>query len=374
MKRRHTLALAAAAVCVMITGCGDDGEKEQAAAAPAAQEKSALKVAWLYPSPRADEGWSKQHDEARELVQKQFGDKIQTTFVENVVGTADAERVIRDLAAQGNKLIFATSFEFMNPGLKVAKEYPDVKFEHCTGYKTAPNFNYYNARFYQARYLAGKLAGSMTKNGRLGYVAAVPIPEVLQGINAYTLGAQSVNPNIEVRVVWTNAWYDPGKEADAAKTLIGQGCDIISHHTNSQAVAAAGEDAKVPVISYHAEMHKAAPTMLIGAVTHHWDEYYAKRIQAVLDGTWKTAPMWGGAELHMVRLSGITPKAPKAVVDDINATYAKMEKQAFNVFTGPIVDNTGKTVIPAGSAADDKHLLTMNYFVKGVLGKVPSNQ
>ena len=268
MKRRHTLALAAAAVCVMITGCGDDGKKEQAAAAPAAQEKSALKVAWLYPSPRADEGWSKQHDEARELVQKQFGDKIQTTFVENVVGTADAERVIRDLAAQGNKLIFATSFEFMNPGLKVAKEYPDVKFEHCTGYKTAPNFNYYNARFYQARYLAGKLAGSMTKNGRLGYVAAVPIPEVLQGINAYTLGAQSVNPNIEVRVVWTNAWYDPGKEADAAKTLIGQGCDIISHHTNSQAVAAAGEDAKVPVISYHAEMHKAAPTMLIGAVTH----------------------------------------------------------------------------------------------------------
>ena len=372
MKRRHTLALAAAAVCVMITGCGDDGKKEQAAAAPAAQEKSALKVAWLYPSPRADEGWSKQHDEARELVQKQFGDKIQTTFVENVVGTADAERVIRDLAAQGNKLIFATSFEFMNPGLKVAKEYPDVKFEHCTGYKTAPNFNYYNARFYQARYLAGKLAGSMTKNGRLGYVAAVPIPEVLQGINAYTLGAQSVNPNIEVRVVWTNAWYDPGKEADAAKTLIGQGCDIISHHTNSQAVAAAGEDAKVPVISYHAEMHKAAPTMLIGAVTHHWDEYYAKRIQAVLDGTWKTAPMWGGAELHMVRLSGITPKALKAVVDDINATYAKMEKQAFNVFTGPIVDNTGKTVIPAGSAADDKHLLTMNYFVKGVLGKVPS--
>ena len=373
--RKIALTLAAAS-CMVLAACGDDASKTaQQAQAPAAAGSSApLKAAWIYPSPAADEGWSKQHDLSRQVIQKKFGDKVQTQFVENVTTMADAERVIRDLASQGNKIIFATSFEFMNPALKVAKEFPDVKFEHATGYKTAENFNYYNARFYQGRYLAGKLAASMSKDGHLGYVAAVPIPEVLQGINAYTLGAQTVNPNVKVDVVWTNTWYDPGKETDATNTLIGQGCDIITHHTNSQAVASTAESKGVKVISYNSAMVKAAPTQLIGAVTHHWDEYYAKRIQAVLDGTWKTAPMWGGAELHMVRLSGITPKAPKAVVDDINATYAKMEKQAFNVFTGPIVDNTGKTVIPAGSAADDKHLLTMNYFVKGVLGKVPSNQ
>lgn len=371
------IAFAALAACAMVSGCGDKKETEPAVKAPAAAAAPAaktepVKIAWLYPSPRDDEGWSHQHDEARQAVQKQFGDKIQTSYVENVTTPADAERVMRDLASQGNKLIFATSFEFMNPGLKVAKEFPDVKFEHATGYKTAPNFNNYNARFYQARYLAGKLAGAMTKNNQLGFVAAVPIPEVLQAINAFTLGAQTVNPNVSVHVVWTNTWYDPGKEADATKSLIGQGCDVITHHTNSQAVASTAEQAKIPVISYHAVMKKAAPTMLIGAVTHHWDEYYAKRIQAVLDGTWKPDPIWGGAELHMVRLSAITPNAPKAVVDDINAVYAKMEKKEFHVFQGPVVDNEGNVRIAEGQFADDKHLLTMNYFVKGVLGKVPS--
>ena len=376
MMKKMVFALAAAS-CLTLAGCGDDSGKANAPAAD--QKKTAdagsapLKAAWLYPSPRADEGWSKQHDEARESVQKKFGDKIQTQYVENVTTVADAERVIRDLANQGNKIIFATSFEYMNPGLKVAREFPDVKFEHCTGYKTAENFNYYNARFYQARYLAGKLAGAMTKNGKLGYVAAVPIPEVLQGINAYTLGAQSVNPNIEVRVVWTNTWYDPGKEADATKTLIGQNCDVISHHTNSQAVASTAEAEKVKVISYHSAMKKAAPTQLIGAVTHHWDEYYAKRIEDVLNNRWKVEPVWGGAERHMVRLSAITDQAPADVVKDINAVYARMEKGEFNVFTGPIVDNEGKTVIAEGEQADDAHLTRMNYFVKGVVGKVPSS-
>ena len=367
----------ATASCLVLAGCGDDSSKPapKKAEAPASTASSGpLKAAWIYPSPSADEGWSKQHDESRQLIQKQFGDKIKTQFVENVTTMADAERVIRDLASQGNKIIFATSFEFMNPALKVAKEFPDVKFEHCTGYKTADNFSYYNARFYQARYLAGKLAASMSKDGHLGYVAAVPIPEVLQGINAYTLGAQTINPNVKVDVVWTNTWYDPGKEADATNTLIGQGCDIITHHTNSQAVASTAESKGVKVISYNSPMVKAAPTQLIGAVTHHWDEFYAKRIQAVMDGKWKVEPIWGGAEMHMVRLSNISKDASKKVVDDINATYAKMEKQEFDVFTGPIVDNEGKVQIPEGKRADDKMLTTMNYFVKGVTGKVPSNK
>ena len=371
--RKIALTLAAAS-CMVLAGCGDDASKTaQQAQAPAAAGSSApLKAAWIYPSPAADEGWSKQHDLSRQVIQKKFGDKVQTQFVENVTTMADAERVIRDLASQGNKIIFATSFEFMNPALKVAKEFPDVKFEHATGYKTAENFNYYNARFYQGRYLAGKLAASMSKDGHLGYVAAVPIPEVLQGINAYTLGAQTVNPNVKVDVVWTNTWYDPGKEADATNTLIGQGCDIITHHTNSQAVASTAESKGVKVISYNSAMVKAAPTQLIGAVTHHWDEYYAKRIQAVMDGTWKVEPLWGGAELHMIALENISKDAKKEVVDDIKATYAKMEKQQFKIFTGPIMDNEGKMRIAEGVTADDKMLTTMNYFVKGVTGKVPS--
>ena len=371
--RKIALTLAAAS-CMVLAGCGDDASKTaQQAQAPAAAGSSApLKAAWIYPSPAADEGWSKQHDLSRQVIQKKFGDKVQTQFVENVTTMADAERVIRDLASQGNKIIFATSFEFMNPALKVAKEFPDVKFEHATGYKTTENFNYYNARFYQGRYLAGKLAASMSKDGHLGYVAAVPIPEVLQGINAYTLGAQTVNPNVKVDVVWTNTWYDPGKEADATNTLIGQGCDIITHHTNSQAVASTAESKGVKVISYNSAMVKAAPTQLIGAVTHHWDEYYAKRIQAVMDGTWKVEPLWGGAELHMIALENISKDAKKEVVDDIKATYAKMEKQQFKIFTGPIMDNEGKMRIAEGVTADDKMLTTMNYFVKGVTGKVPS--
>lgn len=371
--RKIALTLAAAS-CMVLAACGDDASKTaQQAQAPAAAGSSApLKAAWIYPSPAADEGWSKQHDLSRQVIQKKFGDKVQTQFVENVTTMADAERVIRDLASQGNKIIFATSFEFMNPALKVAKEFPDVKFEHATGYKTAENFNYYNARFYQGRYLAGKLAASMSKDGHLGYVAAVPIPEVLQGINAYTLGAQTVNPNVKVDVVWTNTWYDPGKEADATNTLIGQGCDIITHHTNSQAVASTAESKGVKVISYNSAMVKAAPTQLIGAVTHHWDEYYAKRIQAVMDGTWKVEPLWGGAELHMIALENISKDAKKEVVDDIKATYAKMEKQQFKIFTGPIMDNEGKMRIAEGVTADDKMLTTMNYFVKGVTGKEPS--
>ncbi len=371
--RKIALTLAAAS-CMVLAACGDDASKTaQQAQAPAAAGSSApLKAAWIYPSPAADEGWSKQHDLSRQVIQKKFGDKVQTQFVENVTTMADAERVIRDLASQGNKIIFATSFEFMNPALKVAKEFPDVKFEHATGYKTAENFNYYNARFYQGRYLAGKLAASMSKDGHLGYVAAVPIPEVLQGINAYTLGAQTVNPNVKVDVVWTNTWYDPGKEADATNTLIGQGCDIITHHTNSQAVASTAESKGVKVISYNSAMVKAAPTQLIGAVTHHWDEYYAKRIQAVMDGTWKVEPLWGGAELHMIALENISKDAKKEVVDDIKATYAKMEKQQFKIFTGPIMDNEGKMRSAEGVTADDKMLTTMNYFVKGVTGKVPS--
>ncbi len=385
MQKRYAFKLVfAGAAALMLAACGKEEPKPaaapQKAAEPAKQAAAGaaaggpLKVAFVYVSPANEEGWSTQHDIARKAVEAKFGDKIQVTTLENIPENADAERVLRDLAQQGNKLIFATSFGYMNSLLKVAKEFPDVKFEHATGYKTAANVTAYSARFYEARYLAGKLAAATSKTGILGYVAALPIPEVLQGINAFTLGAQSVNPNIEVRVVWTSAWYDPGKEADAAKSLIGQQADVITHHTNSSAVASTCEEAKVPVISYNTSMKRAAPTMLIGGVIHVWDEYYAQEIQAVIDGSWKSKNVWGGAPEHMVALVDIAQATPKNVVDDINATFEKMAKGEFHPFTGPIVSNDGKEVLKAGEKATDEHLLTMGYLVKCVVGKLPTAQ
>ena len=382
MQKRLAFKLVfAGAALAALTACGQKEEPKAPAAkpaetaaapAPAAKDEGPMKVAFMYVSPANEEGWSTQHDIARRAVEAKFGDKIKVTTVENIPENADAERVLRDLAQQGNKLIFATSFGYMNSVLKVAKEFPDVKFEHATGYKTAPNVANYSARFYEARYLAGKLAGATTKTNILGYVAALPIPEVLQGINAYTLGAQSVNPNVEVRVVWTSAWYDPGKEADATKSLIGQKADVITHHTNSSAVAAACEEAKVPVISYNTSMKRAAPTMLLGGVIHIWDDFYAGRIEAVMDGTWKPQSIWGGAPEHMVALVDIAKGTPESVVKDIDAAYERMAKREFHPFTGPVVDQSGKEVIPAGKTATDADLLTMGYLVKGVAGKLPS--
>ena len=378
MNKRFAFKLAfAGAAALALTACGEKTEPPKAAepaktaAAPAAA-KEPLKVAFMYVSPANEEGWSTQHDIARRAVEAKFGDKIKVTTVENIPENADAERVLRDLAQQGNKLIFATSFGYMNSVLKVAKEFPDVKFEHATGYKTAPNVANYSARFYEARYLAGKLAGSTTKSNILGYVAALPIPEVLQGINAYTLGAQSVNPNVEVRVVWTSAWYDPGKESDAAKTLVGQKADVLTHHTDSPAVVAAGEDMKVPVISYNTSMKRIAPTMLLGGVVQSWEEFYTGRINAAMDGTWKSQSIWGGIPEHMVNLVDIRSDAPQSVQDDIQTAYNKIAAREFSPFTGPIVTNEGQTVVEAGKTAPDDVLLNMNWLVKGVVGKVPT--
>ena len=381
MQKRQVLKFAfAGAASLVLTACG--GEKDAAAgsAQPAEKKDAAaaqttaggkLKVAFVYVSPANEEGWSTQHELARQAVQQKFGDKIETKFIESVPENADAERVLRDLANQGNKLIFATSFGYMNSVMKVAKEFPGVKFEHATGYKTAENVSNYSGRFYEARYLAGKLAGATTKTNVIGYVAALPIPEVLQGINAFTLGVRSVNPKAEIRVVWTSAWYDPGKEADATKSLIGQQCDVITHHTNSSAVAATAEEAKIPVISYNTSMKKAAPTMLVGAVIHQWADYYADRVQAVLDGTWTKQSVWGGFPKHMVALVDITSKLDPKVAADIAESQKKLEAGEIHPFTGPIRSNDGREVLKAGEKATDEQLLNMDYLVEGVVGKLP---
>ena len=379
MQKRTAFKLCiAGATALMLTACGKEEPKTAPVALEAktaAQAKAEpMKVAFVYVSPANEEGWSSQHDIARQFVEKKFGDKIKVTWIENIPENADAERVIRDLAQQGNKMIFATSFGYMNSVLKVAKEFPNVYFEHATGYKTDKNVKNYTARFYEGRYLAGMLAAATTKTNILGYVAALPIPEVFQGINAYTLGARSVNPNVEVRVVWTSSWYDPGKEADATKSLIGQKADVITHHTNSTAVAATCEEAKVPVISYNSAMHKAAPTMLQAGVVHRWEEYYTNEIQSVLDGKWDNTPVWGGANVHMIELADMTKNAPKDVADKIVKTYQSLEKGEFHPFTGPVVSNEGKEMIPAGKTATDAELQNMMYFVEGVANKVPTQK
>ncbi len=245
---------------------------------------------------------------------------------------ADAERVIRDLAQQGHKLIFTTSFGFMNPTLKVAEEFKDVKFEHATGYKTAPNVNTYNARFYEGRYLAGMIAGKMSKTGTLGYVGAFPIPEVLQGINAFVLGARATNPKAQLRVVWINTWYDPGKERDAANTLMAQGADVVTHHTDSTAVVAAAEEKRKMAVAYHSNMAKFGPNAQLVAVTHHWGDYYTQRTQAVLDGTWSVAPVWGGMREGFIRLQGLADNLPPELVEAVKARQDEIRARQVSSF------------------------------------------
>jgi len=343
-------------------------EAPKTAAAPAATEP--LKIGFVYVSPVGDAGWTAQHHEGRAEMLKALGDKVTSTYVEKVPEGADAERVIRDLAQQGHKLIFTTSFGFMNPTLKVAEEFKDVKFEHATGYKTAANVNTYNARFYEGRYLAGMIAGAMTKTNTLGYVAAFPIPEVLQGINAFAIGARSVNPKAQVRVVWVNTWYDPGKERDAASALMGQGADVVTHHTDSTATVAAAEEKGKMAVAYHSNMAKFGPNAQLVAVTHHWGEYYTRRAQAVLDGTWKVEPVWGGIREGMIRLEGLSDKLPKDVVDAVKAREDELRKGAFHPFTGPVRTNDGKVVVDSGALGDEQ-LSKMDYYVEGVVGKVP---
>ena len=337
-----------------------------AAAAPAA---APLNVGFVYISPIGDAGWTTQHDQARKEMEKALGSKITTKYVENVPESADAERVIRDLAQTGSKLVITTSFGYMNPTLKVAKQFPNVKFIHLTGYKTAVNVANTNARFYEGRYLAGVLAAKMSKTHVAGYVAAFPIPEVLQGVNAFTRGMRSVDPKAEVKVVWVNSWFDPGKERDAAITLIGQGADVITHHTDSTAVVQAAEEKGKYAIAYHSDMKKYGPKAQLAAVTHHWGAYYTKQAQAVLDGSWKTSSTWGGIKDGMVKLEGINSSVPADVKQFVAAREKELVAGSLNPFTGPIKDNDGKVRLEKG-VLDDAALTKMDYFVEGVAGKV----
>jgi basic membrane protein A len=341
-----------------------------AALATGALAAEKLKVGFIYVGPVGDFGYSYQHDQGRQAMAKALGDKVETTFLENVPEN-DSERSIEQLARTGHKLIFTTSFGFMEPTLKVAKKYSNVKFEHATGFKRAANVSTYSARFYEGRYVIGQIAGKMTKSNTIGYIAAFPIPEVVSGINAFYLGAKSVNPDVKLKIIWANTWFDPGKEAEAAKALLAQGADILSQHTDSAAPLQEAEKAGKFGFGQASDQIKFAPKAQLTAIVDDWSEYYIDRTKAVLDGTWKSTDTWHGMKEGMVVMAPY-----KNMPDDVKAlaekTQAGIKDGSILPFACPVVDQSGKTVeCKGGKTLDDGQILSMNWYVKGIEGSVP---
>ena len=367
-------ALTALSAAVPV-GCG---KKEEAAASEAAAPAAAivvepLKVAFAYVGPVGDGGWTYAHDRARAEVQAAFGDKIVTSYVENVPESADAERVIRDLASQGNKLIFGTTFGYMEPMLKIAPDFADVKFEHATGYKSGPNMRTYDSRTYQGAYMAGIIAGAMTKTNTLGVVGSVPIPEVIRNINSFTMGAQSVNPAIKTNVVWVGEWFNPPKETEAAQSLINGGADVLMQNTDSSAVLQTAEKNGKRAFGWDSDMTAYAPKAHLGSAVINWTPYYTKAVNDALNGTWATGSVWWGVKEGAIDMVNVAEDVPADIKAKINEVRAGFKDGSFAVWTGPIVDNTGKEQIAAGTTADDGFLGGVKFYVKGVQGQVPGN-
>jgi basic membrane protein A len=369
------LAALTALSAAVLVGCG---KKEEAAAPEAAAPAAAivvepLKVAFAYVGPVGDGGWTYAHDRARAEVQAAFGDKIVTSYVENVPESADAERVIRDLASQGNKLIFGTTFGYMEPMLKIAPDFADVKFEHATGYKSGPNMRTYDSRTYQGAYMAGIIAGAMTKTNTLGVVGSVPIPEVIRNINSFTMGAQSVNPAIKTNVVWVGEWFNPPKETEAAQSLINGGADVLMQNTDSSAVLQTAEKNGKRAFGWDSDMTAYAPKAHLGSAVINWTPYYTKAVNDALNGTWATGSVWWGVKEGAIDMVNVAEDVPADIKAKINEVRAGFKDGSFAVRTGPIVDNTGKEQIAAGTTADDGFLGGVKFYVKGVQGQVPGN-
>lgn len=330
-----------------------------------------VKVGFVYVGPIGDHGWTYRHDQGRLAVERAFGDKVKTTFVESVKEGADAERVIQQLAATGHKLIFTTSFGFMNPTLKVAKRFPKVRFEHATGYKRSENVSTYMARFYEGRTIAGIIAGHMSKTNVVGYIASFPIPEVVRGINAFTLAMRRINPEAKVKVVWVNTWYDPGKEAEAAKALIDQGADIILQHTDSPAPLQIAEKRGKLAVGQASDMTKFGAKAHLTAIVDVWDNYYVARTKAVIDGTWSSKDTWDGLDAGMLAMAPFNSVIPKNVADEARQAIDDIKAGRLHPFAGPVKNQAGEIVVPAGEVVGDDKLLSMNWYVEGVQGKLP---
>ena len=373
-------ALSAVAATAALVGCGKKEEAKPAAAAPAAASAPApkpepLKIAFAYVGPVGDGGWTFAHDNGRKAIEKEFGDKVVTSFVEKVPEAADAERVFRDMVGQGNKLIFGTTFGYMEPMLKTAADSKGVKFEHATGYKTADNLRTYDSRTYEGAYMAGVIAGKMTKSNTLGVVGSIPIPEVIRNINSFTMGAQSVNPKIKTKVVWVNEWFNPPKETEAAQSLINQGADVLFQNTDSSAVLQTAAKNKKLAFGWDSDMTAYAPEAHLASAIINWAPYYVKATRDALDGKWTggSAVWWGVKEgaIDVVSISDKVPADTKAQIDKIKAG---LKDGSFVIWKGPIVGQDGKEVLAKDAVADDKFLGGVNFYIKGVDGKVPAGK
>lgn len=337
-----------------------------------AQAEDKTKVGFVYVGPVGDFGWSYEHNEGRKAVEEAFGDKVETMFVESVPEGADSERVMTQMALDGADLIFTTSFGYMDPTINVAKKFPNVKFEHATGYKQADNVAIYSARFYEGRSVIGHIAGHMTKTNTIGYIASFPIPEVIRGINAAYIAAKKVNPDVKLKIVWAYTWFDPAKEADAATALIEQGADIIMQHTDSPAAMTIAEEKGMYAFGQASDMKQFGPTARLSSIIDDWAPYYIARTQAVMDGTWESTSTWDGIKEGMVGIGDFSNDIPADVQASATALKEALMSGSTHSFTGPVNKQDGSAWLAAGETADDGTLLGMNFYVEGIEGSVPN--
>ena len=340
-------------------------------AAPAFAQDEPLKVGFIYVGPVGDGGWTYQHDLGRQAIEAEYGDKVETTFIESVPEGADAERALTQLALAGNKLIFATSFGFMDPVMNVAAKFPDVKFEHATGYKRADNVATYDARFYEGRAVMGTIAGQMTESNKIGYIGSFPIPEVIQGINSSFIHARKVNPDVEMKIVWAYSWFDPAKEADAASALLAEGVDVILQHTDSTAPLAKAQEAGAIGFGQASDMSNFAPSPRVSSIIDNWAPYYVQRVGAVLDGTWESKATWAGIDEGEVEIGEITDAVPAEVKDAALALKDQIASGEYHPFTGPLNKADGSVWLADGQTATDEELSGMNFYVEGIDAEIP---
>ncbi len=381
LQKRSLLKVAAlsAVAAAALVGCGKKEEPAAAAPAPApapvasapAPKPEPLKIAFAYVGPVGDGGWSFAHDNGRKAIEKEFGDKVVTSFVESVPESADAERVLRDLAGQGNKLIFGTTFGYMESIQKIAPDFKDVKFEHATGYKTADNVRTYDSRTYEGAYMAGVIAGAMTKTNTLGVVGSVPIPEVIRNINSFTMGAQSVNPKIKTKVVWVNEWFSPPKETEAATSLINGGADVLFQNTDSPAVLKTAQEKGKRAFGWDSDMTAYGPKAHLASAVINWGPYYIKATKDALEGQWATGQSWWGVKEGAIDIVSIAEDVAADTKTKVETIKKGLADGSFQIWKGPIVGQDGKEVVAKDVVADDKFLSGVNFYVKGVEGKIP---
>lgn len=362
-KRTISVLLALVLVLALFAGCGNNATEK-----PVSNEEENLKVGFIYVGPIGDGGWTYAHNEGRLYLEQELG--VETIYRESVPEGPEVEKVMNDMIDQGAKVIFATSFGYMDYVEKVSKEHPDVKFLHCSGYKTTENMSNYFGRMYEPRYLSGVVAAMKTESNKIGYVAAFEIPEVIRGINAFTLGVRSVNPDAKVIVRWTHTWYDPAKEKEAAKALLDEGADVIAQHQDTAGPQQAAEEAGAYSIGYNTDSLDKAPKSYMTAPIWNWGPYYVEQVKAAMEGNWESHSYWGGMKEQIVQLASLSENAPEDAVAKAKEAEDKILSGELNVFAGPIKDQSGKIVVEDGKVLTDGEMLSMDWFVEGVEGKI----